>query len=291
MRSHSKSLFSQTSLFYNHFLKSFTITFIILFTSLTCSAQASSTLSEAWNAASKLLFDESFYKFEKAVKEHAQEPELLRESRYGLAVALLNKQPKTERNLDEAAGLLRSVRNANSSDNFGVSSLFFLARIEESHRSKLSEEKAKALYQELFKTHPTHPMGQMAYVKFGQISLYEVKPLAEKTQQILTYEKQGAFLTDLDAKRSFHSLLANTYTLLKIKPDNTLTHLLSLEKMGVMGVEFRKDILVRIAETYRIQNNIPQAIIYYEKFLAAYAWDSRRYTIEKKLATLKGAKS
>jgi len=245
-------------------------------------------LKPAWDDAAKLLFEDTCIKFEKAIKDYATDPLVLREAQYGLALGLINKQPKTEGNLNRANELFDTVQKTSLDDNMGISSLYYQGRIYEVHRAKISEDKALAIYRDLFTKYPTHPLAQMAYVKYGAISLYQVLPPDEKIKQVLSYEEQGGFLTSPDAQRGFHSLLSQVYTLQKLNPDKTLDHLFALEKVGVSSVDARKDLVVRLAEVSRLQNKKTLAIFYYEKFLNDYSWDSRRYSIQKRLETLKG---
>jgi hypothetical protein len=74
-----------------------------------------------WEAQSRLRFREALDAFDQAGPSRA--------ARFGRAMALLNVQPKTQENIEQAATILDALAAEDGDDEFGIAGAYFRARI------------------------------------------------------------------------------------------------------------------------------------------------------------------
>src|SRR5688572_25294668 len=75
-----------------------------------------------WNQASRYLFQESYKLFRKLEKTGGPH---LRSARLGEALSLLNLQPKTQGNIQQAADIFSSLAGQNPSDEIGITAQYY----------------------------------------------------------------------------------------------------------------------------------------------------------------------
>lgn len=204
-----------------------------------------------------------------------------RESQLGLAISLLNIQPKTEANLERAEALLRKVELENADDMVGITALYFRARLEQIHRLQPDSAKAVSLYEELIAKHPEHPFAQIAVVKLALLRLYS--SAADRKAMLAEVAATGANLTFPPAIRDFHLLLADLYARWEVSDAESLAHLLAAYRSGALTGKTVGDVFVRIAELSRLQGETAQASEFYRKFLERFPRDLRSFTVRQRL--------
>lgn len=208
-----------------------------------------------------------------------------RESQLGLAISLLNVQPKTESNLARAEALLREVERGNADDLAGITALYYRARLEQIHRLEPNGEKAARLFEELIARHAEHPFAQVAVVKLALLRLYsQARPDRRRVLQEVALS--GANLTFPPAIRDFHLVLADACARWEVSDAESLAHLLAAYRSGALSGKMVGDVCVRIAELSRLQGQNAQAAEFYQKFLAAFPRDLRSFTVRRRLEGL-----
>jgi hypothetical protein len=95
------------------------------------------------------------------------------EARYGEAITLLLRQPKTAGNLDRAVTLLTALAETSPATELGLAARYNLGRIAQVHRPTPDPELARQHYDTLIATAPAHPFAQQAFVKLALLDLYE----------------------------------------------------------------------------------------------------------------------
>jgi tetratricopeptide (TPR) repeat protein len=217
----------------------------------------------AWRDAARLLVDDAHRQF------------VARGDRLGEAIALLNVQPKTSGNIERAAELLDRLRGA---DEIGIAATYYLARLEQIHRFRPNPQRALALYAELFRQHPHHPLAQSGVVKAALMRLYG------GDADFAEIEASGRQLTIPEAVRDFHLALADAAGRLNLPAEKQLEHLLVVERVGVAKRKTAADLYVRIAELARESGRAELARQFYGKFLAEFPNDQRVRLVKERLA-------
>lgn len=244
-------------------------------------AEGSCSIEQAWEKASTLLTDEAYDDFVQ-IRKTGSSP---READFGVALMLLNKQPKSDGNLDRAAGIFDRISESGD-DDLGMLAGYFRARIEQVHRRTPNPGKAAELFAKLIERHPEHPYAQYAVVKRSLIDIYDDSPLEAKRQRLAALEDVVQKMTHPPAKRDLHLLLADSYVRLFRDDERTLRHLLAADAIGFTRAKPRADVWIRIAELARLLGKPDVAATYYRKFLDEFHRDSRHYIIEERLRGL-----
>jgi tetratricopeptide (TPR) repeat protein len=238
---------------------------------LLCGGAIGADQPGVWGDAARGLVNDASRQFEKAGTN--------REAQFGLAVTLVNVQPKTSANIERAATVLEGLRG---NDELGITATYYLARLEQAHRFTPDPEKALALYDQLYREQPVHPLAQMGVVKAALLRLYVTRLPFEEV------ETTGANLSDPDAVRDFHLVLADAAGRLGLSDEQALNHLLAAEQAGLSKRKTVGDAWVRIGELARLTGKRDLATQYYGKFLKDFPNDQRAFLVRERLASLQG---
>jgi len=241
-------------------------------------AETNSAIGQAWEKASMLFINEAYDDFMQ-IRKTGESP---READFGVALMLLNKQPKSDGNLDRAAGIFERI-SGSGDDDLGMLAGYYRARIEQIHRRTQNPAKAVELFTKLIERHPEHPMAQFAVVKRAMIEIYDDSPLESKRQLLAALDETADEMTHPPAKRDLELLLADSYARLFQDDGRTLDHLLAADAIGITRAKPRADVWIRIAELARLLGKKDVAATYYRKFLKEFQRDNRHYTIEERL--------
>lgn len=242
-------------------------------------------VDEAWQTLSRLMTNEARAEFESLAAKESSEQSA---ARLGLAVTLLNKQPKTQGNLDEAAELLDAV-SASEPGDLGMLAGYFRARIEQAHRMQPDPVRAEELYEAVIARDPEHPVAQLARVKSALILIYGDGDLESKRALLARLEQQAGTLTFPPARRDMHVVLADAYAQLFQDDEATLRCMLEAEAVGFINARNRADHWIRIAELARRTGKADVALDYYRRFLKTFRRDERHHTVGEQAAALEAA--
>jgi len=209
-----------------------------------------------------------------------------RDVRFARAMTLLNVQPKTRGNIDEAASALQALAAEDSRDDIGVAAKYFLGRIEEAHRYEPDVQRALEIYTELIREHPEHYYGQMALVKWGVLRLYDPAGDAGRRAVLDELRAVGKRLTHRDAQRAFHMMLADAICRFELSDALALEHLLAAARLGAATRMAEADLYVRVGELARIEGKTDLAAEYYRRMLERFPRDTRAYMIRQRLRDL-----
>jgi len=236
-----------------------------------------SPITAAWQDASVGLFNDSRLAFEKLEGADA---------RYGQALTLLMRQPKTAGNVDRAAAMLSELIVAHPDSETAISARYHLGRIEQTHRITPNPVAARQIFKTLIAAHPAHPYAEQAVVKLAIIDLYENIPDHTRRERLDAYVTQAATLIDPVARRDLHLLLADTAQRFDYPPSLALALLIRADQDGIASRTEQASLWVRIGFIASETERPDTARQYFEQFLANYPRDNRRLTVEERLASL-----
>lgn len=236
-----------------------------------CGGASGADLSGVWGDAARGLVNDAYRQFEKAGTH--------REAQLGLAVTLVNVQPKTSANIERAAAILEVLRG---NDELGITATYYLARLEQVHRFTPDPGKALERYDQLYREHPGHPLAQMGVVKAALLRLYITRLPFEEV------EATGVKLSDPDAVRDFHLVLADAAGRLGLSDEQALKHLLAAEQAGLAKRKTAGDVWIRIGELARLSGKRDLAARYYGKFLEDFPNDQRAFLVRERSTALRG---
>lgn len=241
-----------------------------------------SDLAAIWTSATQLLVNEAYVGFQRV---RSGDDDDAREADFGVALMLLNKQPKTEANIQQAADLFAQV-GAGGDDDLSVLAAYYGARIEQMHRFEPNSAAAIALYNSLIESHPGHPIAEVAISKRAVLEIYDDSPLEAKRARLEQLATLAPTLQYPPARRDLHLLLADSYARLFQDNQNTLAELLAADAEGIERPKNRSDVWVRIGELARLTGQPELARRYYKKFLESFRRDNRTFTVRQRLEAL-----
>ncbi|MDF3056327.1 MAG: hypothetical protein K0R17_542 [Rariglobus sp.] len=254
---------------------------LVLLAATPLPAADSPPASSPWDQAALGLFKDAHASF--AQQAAAAD----REARFGEAVTLINLQPKTDTNLDRAASLLTAIAATDATDELGVSSRYYLARIAQIHRASPDNAAALRIYRELAGLSSPHALAQRAVVHVALLELFDPRLApAEIRPGFDRLAARGATLTDPSALRDFHLVMGDAALRFNLGETIALDHLLAADRAGIVRATTQRDTWVRIAELARRTGRNDVAITYYRHFLDKFLRDSRRLMITERLAAL-----
>lgn len=231
-----------------------------------------------WEETSQLLFTDATERFRDAIRADASP-----KNRLGLAIALLNAQPRTEQNVNESRAILQTIQTQSPNSDIGILATYLLARILQLHQAQPDPAGAAAAFAALHSAHPGHPVAEQAAVKFAMLELYELTPEEKLPQRFDELEKLGAALKTPDAIRDFKYLLANARTDTGIEPAKTLELLIAADLQGFRRPATQADVWVRISQWANAQGRTDVAEDYAGRFVKRFIRDNRKFTMERQL--------
>lgn len=209
-----------------------------------------------------------------------------REKNYGEAVTLLNLQPRSSSRIQKAVTLLEAII-AGPEDSMTVPARYLRARIDQLHLTPVDVPSALKRYDELFASHPDHPVAQVGATTAAMVRIYTAKedPLGDP---FAAAEEIAVRLTDPAARAGMHLMLANAAVRLgKRDLSRALKHYEAANATGIHSPRTRSSVLASIGGLSEELGRRDRAIAAYEEFLANFERDDRAHTIRERLTALK----
>jgi hypothetical protein len=244
---------------------------------------AASPLAAGWQALANYRAAEALKIFDRSVA--APEQPLAREARFGRGVALLDIQPVTGAQLDEARRIFTELADSGADDP-AQGARFFLGRIAQHHQPQPDADEAARQYRRLISEHGDSRWAQSALSRLALLQIYELNPQTSPATRIAEAGKLLAHARLPSAESELHYAIANAIFFHRLPAAGALPHLLAAERLGQLDWPTRVEVLVQIAELSRLAGENAQAAKFYRTFLAENPRDLRVYVIREHLAAV-----
>lgn len=250
-------------------------------------------IDAAWDRIQVLDFRDARVRFEELAADVAA-----REARLGWAASLLSDAPITSARVDQAEALLAGLFAGDEGDDIAVMARYLHARIPQVHRGvnalaadareqALAEERYRALYAR----HPDHPVAQLGATKLAQMRLRGVRVVVEEVRaRAAEFEAMLPRLTDPNARRQMHLVLANGYLNERVDLPRALPHLLAAEEMGIELLSKRLSVRTQIIAVAQILGETEVLRRYLRVFVEQHPRDNRTYLFRQMLRDLEGGR-
>ena len=245
---------------------------------------AGAELQDGWQALKGYRAERALDVFDAALND--ANVATSREARFGRAVALLDDQPVTSAKLDEASRLFSDLAGSGT-DDFAQGARFFLGRIAQHHSVQPNPAEASRQFRQLLDEHVDSIWAQIAIARLALLEIYALNLEQSPDDRIVAAEKLLGYTRTPTAESELRYVIANAIFFYRLPPGGALTHLLAAERLGRLGWNERREVLVQIAELSRLEGNASQAAEYYRKFLKENPRDQRHYIIKERLEQLK----
>jgi tetratricopeptide (TPR) repeat protein len=250
--------------------------------------QATSLLDQAWDEAAALMVQESYSAFSRALDQKIGDP---REAQYGLALTLLNRQPKTNGNIALATDLFTRLQTSNPNDDIGISSLYFLARIAQVHEHEPDIAKALTIYEQLVREHPDHFLAQLAIVKISVLKLYTGANVEAKKKALRDIDKMTPLLMEPSLRCEFDYLVGTACIRYRLGDERAMQLLIEADSLGIPIQTAAANARVRIGNLALRLGRKDIAARYFERFIEDSPRDQRAFTIREILSQLHSEKA
>lgn len=247
---------------------------------------AGAELADGWRALADYRAEQALKVFDPQLS--ATDSAQAREARFGRAVALLDKQPVTRSQLEEARRLFTELADGGA-DDFAQGARFFLGRIAQHHQIPADAVEAAQQYHRLIQEHVDSIWAQTALGRLALLEIYALDMNAAPADRIAAAEKLLASARNPTAECELHYVIANGIFFYRLPVAGALPHLLAAERLNRLGWNLRRDVLVQIAELSRQGGHAAQAAEYYRKFLTENPRDQRHYIVQERLTALEKA--
>jgi len=239
------------------------------------------SLSEAWELSRLYRFNEAAEAFEARLATASSESVL--ETKFGFAVNLINRQPKTRANIDRARELLGEVSEAAPNSDFGIGARYFLGRIAHLHSQRPRIEEAIEHFHHLVEHHPRHFWGQAAASKYGFLQLYRQISPRERERLFRELEPLAEDLTSPYLRSNFHFVLGTAAVRFDFLPERALFHFVQADRWGLIKKRAQTDGLLRVGELAHRLGQWELAARYYRTYLEEFRRDPPRDLVRDRL--------
>jgi len=242
---------------------------------------AGSELAAGWTALTNYRAAQALKVFDPAVT--SADPAVAREARFGRGVALLDLQPVTPAQIEEARGLFARLADSGG-DEVAAGARFFLGRIAQHHQARPDAGEAARQFRQLIAEHEQSVWAQTALSRLALLELYELNPSLPPASRVVAAEKLLAHAHTPSAESQLHLAIANAIFYHRLPAGGALPHLLAAEQLGQMDWIARGETLMEIAELSRLAGERAQAAKFYRLFLTENPRDLRHYIAKERLA-------
>lgn len=262
------------------FLRFAVLVAIILESSLSATAEKSDPI-DPWELSRRYQFNEAVDAFSSRVRVSSSHRDS--DALFGLAVNLLNRQPKTAGNIERSRRILQEIQYREATSDLGIAARYFLGRIAQLHLQKPDIHLAIKHFRFLVENHPEHFWGQVAATKYGFLRLYRVMPKEERRALFIELETLAEGLSSLFLRSNFHFMLGTAAVRFRMLPERALDHFIQAEKLGLIKGRARTDGLLRIGELARKLGHWEVAEKYYRRYLDEFRRDPPRDLVSDRL--------
>ena len=242
------------------------------------------SLSQAWDLSRLYRFNEAAEAFEARLA--ASTAETVLETKFGFAVNLINRQPKTRANIERARLLMREISEAAPDSQYGIASRYFLGRIAHLHVHPVRIDEAIEHFRYLVEHHPQHFWGQAAATKYGFLLLYRQISPEERERTFLELELLAEALPSPYLRSNFHFMLGTAAVRFDFLPERALFHFVEADRAGLIKGRARTDGLLRVGELARRLGERELAARYYRRYLSEFRRDPPRDLVRARLQEL-----
>lgn len=238
--------------------------------------EAEADLESAWRDLATLKVSDAYAAFAKTHKTTGSQ-----ESAYGLALCLLNLQPKTTGNIDRAQGLLQELATDGDTDATKINARYFLARIDQVHRNEVDRGAAIEAYRRLLEDFPDQSLAEKAVPKLASALL--IQDLPDEVWESHFDEVSAHYdrLTIQSIRAATELVMIEA--LLRIKTDHARALPLLVNLLDTnpdLRADLRRDFVVQAIDSARALGKDRIAETYAIIFLEDYAYDPRAGAIQ-----------
>jgi hypothetical protein len=208
------------------------------------------------------------------------------EGRLLSAVLLLQRQPRTQGNLERADRELAKLQ-ADAPAELAAAAAYFRGRRDQVYLANPNLDAAAQRYREALEKDPEGFYGMLARLRLAPLEIYAAGLTdAQVRERFQRHSLAARELKDPDLRKNLDLTLADAGQRLGLPADWVLPHLLAAIETGILRPATRASILVRTGGLLEETGKPAEAARIYRRFLEEFIRDNRRNVIQERLAKL-----
>lgn len=239
-------------------------------------------LRRAWYDATRFLLADTYRRIERLAEALPED----RMTSLALAVALLNRQPRTPGSLADAGRRLAALVDAGAGDDVEAWSMYYLARLAHRHGATPDLPTAARWYERTIATHPATLPGEYARVKLATLRIFSPPEGTRRALLLESLESWPAAISRPEVRRQLHMVLALGYQLFGVDRRAALCHYRSAEEIGLLKDNLDANLKLRIAVLALRVRETGVARDALTRFIARYPRNNRAHTASRIVALL-----
>ena len=205
---------------------------------------------------------------------------------YARALGQLHVQPMREENALLAKETFETLFESNPNDQVGIASVYYLARINHKYLDQPDLEAVRSDYRYIFESYPSRFFGELAFLKYLLIELYNEESTQSVSNRIASLEMLGDQLTIPDMIRGYHRAVGDAYLGYELSKKKAYEHLKVAYEIRSAVPETQVELMLSVAELAEFYGEKDVAIAALQDFLNVANGDDRTGEVALRIEAL-----
>lgn len=155
----------------------------------------------------------------------------------------------------------------NDEDPIGLASAYYLARIVQSNPYEQDIAEAKKLYWSLYEKWPQRFFGQMAFVKYATLHIYDESEEDDMLYRIRNLEPIIPDISIPELRQNVHRIVGEAHFGLGFDSNSAYEHLLEAYRLGIPVTSIRVEVLERLGALGEELGELERALLAYDELM------------------------
>jgi hypothetical protein len=211
-----------------------------------------------------------------------------REEELAGALALLDRQPRTEQSLRDAERRLAVLWRAGLGDDTGRMAAYLWARYAHVHAIEPDLREAARRYRWMIEGLWPHPVAELAVVKLAMIDLGQRDARRLGAADYAPFERWLAGMQSRELAAELHLVIGRTAARHGSDPERAFQHLAAaLRTEQVRHTATRAEVLVMLLHFAEQLGRVSEGVVQARRFLEEFPRDPRAHEVRRRLSELK----
>jgi tetratricopeptide (TPR) repeat protein len=243
-------------------------------------------LGEAFELGASGLVRETEIAIEQSGAEESPEGRLLS------AVLLIQRQPRTQSNLNRADAILERLSAETVGTEIGVAAVYFRGRLRHVHAITPDMEAAMAFYRDAARLGQGGFWGDMALSLLTAVEIQDLSISREAfAGRFEELGKRTGQISDPQLRKNLHMSLVLSGMRYGASDEALLPHLEAILEIGPVRRANESDTLIRTGQILESLGRFEDSLVPYQRFLERFPRDNRFNVIRARVTEIKGGLS
>lgn len=176
----------------------------------------------------------------------------------------------------------------NDRDAIGLASAYYMARIKQSNPFEQDIAEAKKLYWNLYDKWPKRFFGQMAFVKYATLHIYDDDGSGDEVlKRIQNLEPIVSDISIPELRQNVHRIMGEAYVSFELDSEMAYEHFLEAYRLGIPVDSIRIEVLERIGKLGEELGKNERALLAFDELLRSAPRHAKRAEFSKSAERLR----